>query len=117
MSIFNQKGKAMLLPVSPAKEMNYTEITTCWQDFSIADRFGEKAIRDTYNRLFNQWKENHTKEITELTLVLNWKIWQHYEQGNEALTQVYNELWEKMDLWCQENLKDDDLDYYYHTTD
>ena len=107
----------MQLPVSPAQEMNYTEITTCWTDFSIADRFGEKAIRDTYTKLFNQWKDKHPKEITELTLILNWKIWQHYEQGNEALAQVYNELWEKMDLWCQENLKGDDLDYYYHTTD
>ena len=55
----------------------YHPITTFYQDFSIADAFGESAIRDTYNRSFNVWKNNY-KYLTELVMVLNWKIWEHY---------------------------------------
>ena len=37
--------------------------TTFWQDFSIADRFGSKAIKDTYKRAFDGWK-NNTEYVT-----------------------------------------------------
>ena len=93
----------------------YTQKTTFFEDFSIADNFGESAIRDTYKRAFNGWK-NNIEYLTELVMVLNWKIWQWYEK-NEAIAKVYNELWEKADAWCCENLKGDDLAYYYRTTD
>ena len=81
----------------------YETITTFWEDFSIADAFGESAIRDTYNRAFNEWKQNY-KYLTELVMVLNWKIWQ-YHGKNEQIAQVYNKLWEQADLYACENLK------------
>ena len=39
--------------------------TTFPMDFSIADKFGTDAIRDTYNRAFNEWKGqyNHIYSI------------------------------------------------------
>ena len=94
-------------------EFNYQ--TTFFQDFSIADRFGVKAIRDTYRRAFNEWHTN-VVYITELVIVLNHKIWQHYEK-RPALAQVYNDLWEQADAWCVNNLTGDDLTYFYNTTD
>lgn len=90
--------------------------TTFWMDFSIADAFGESAVRDTYKRAFNEWK-NNVEYVTELVIVLNWKIWQHYEKQNEALTKVYDELWKEADAWCMDNLKGDDLTYFLKTTD
>lgn len=30
---------------------------------------------------------------------------------------TYQKLWLTLDGWCQENLKGDDLAYYYRTTD
>ena len=36
----------------------YELTTTFWQDFSIADCFGVQAIRDTFNRAFEEWKTN-----------------------------------------------------------
>lgn len=93
----------------------YETKTTFWEDFSIADRFGISAIKDTYKRAFNEWKSN-VEYITELVIVLNNKIWQHY-QHNETLARVYDELWRKCDDWCCKNLKGDDLSYYYSTTD
>ena len=55
---------------------DYQMMTTFWSDFSIADRFGARAIKDTYERAFNEWKDNY-QYLTELVMVLNWKIWQH----------------------------------------
>ncbi len=94
----------------------YTQITTFFEDFSIADNFGVKAIRDTYKRAFRDWKSDY-KYLTELVMVLNWKIWQHYEEGNAEYQEVYNELWEKADLYAQEHLKGEELSYFYRTTD
>lgn len=41
-------------------ELNgYEPITTFWQDFSIADKFGNKAIADTFRRAKSEWKDNY----------------------------------------------------------
>lgn len=49
-------------------ELNgYEPITTFWQDFSIADKFGNNAIADTYRRAKSEWKDNY-KYWTELCL-------------------------------------------------
>jgi len=93
----------------------YKQITTFFQDFSIADNFGVSAIKDTYKRAFNEWKSNY-KYLTELVMVLNWKIWEHNEK-NEEYAKVYNELWEKTDAYACENLKGEELSYFYSTTD
>lgn len=37
-------------------ENGYTCKTTFWMDFSIADRFGAAAVKDTFNRAFAEWK-------------------------------------------------------------
>ena len=94
----------------------YETMTTFWMDFSIADKFGIAAIRDTYNRAFNEWKSNY-KYLTELVMILNLKIWEHYKNGNEDFAKVYNEFWEKADMYACENLKGDELTYFYKTTD
>lgn len=93
----------------------YEIITTFGNDFDIAEAFGADAIRDTYNRAFNEWKGNY-KYLTELVLILNWKIWQHYEQ-NEVYARLYNELWEAADGFALDNLKGEEADYFYRTTD
>lgn len=90
--------------------------TTFWMDFSIADRFGVSAVKDTYRRAFKEWRSN-VKYLTELVMVLNHKIWQHYEAGHEDLAKVYNALWTTADNWAVENLKGEDLTYYYTVTD
>ena len=60
------------------QETGYDLITTFWEDFSIADKYGIEGVKDTYRRAFNEWKDDY-KFFTELTLVLNHKIWQHCE--------------------------------------
>lgn len=93
----------------------YHPITTFYQDFSIADAFGESAIRDTYNRSFNVWKNNY-KYLTELVMVLNWKIWEHY-LNKASYGNLYHKLWEKADEYACNNLKGEEAEYFYKTTD
>jgi hypothetical protein len=41
------------------KEVGYDLMTTFWEDFSIADKYGVPGIKDTYKRAFNEWKGNY----------------------------------------------------------
>lgn len=93
----------------------YKPKTTFYMDFSIADKFGADAIKDTYNRAFNEWKNDY-EYLTELVMVLNWKAWEHSE-NNVKYTILYNELWEEADNYALKNLKDEKLDYFCKTTD
>ena len=90
--------------------------TTFWTDFSIAEIFGVSAIKDTYKRAFREWKSNHIY-LTELVMVLNHKMWEHYQNGHKEYAKVYDELWKKADLYACENLKGEELTYFYRTTD
>ena len=93
----------------------YKQITTFFEDFSIADNFGIGAIKDTYNRAFEEWKTNY-KYLTEFVMVLNWKCWQHY-QKNDEYSELYSKLYYKTHDYACNHLKGDELTYYLHTTD
>ena len=95
--------------------MGYEFVSTFWQDFSIADMFGANAIKDTYDRAFEEWKDNYIY-LTELVIVLNWKIWEWYEK-NELTARLYNDLWEKTDAYACEHLTGDELRHFYEVTD
>lgn len=96
-------------------ENGYELTTTFWEDFTIADMFGVAAIEDTFKRAFNEWKSNHIY-LTELVIVLNHKIWQHYNR-NDKYAELYNELWEKADAYACDNLKGEELSFFYRITD
>lgn len=100
-----------------ARETGYEMKTTFWGDFTVAEILsGEKGVKDTYKRSFNSYKDD--KEYgTELSLVLNWKGWQHYGKENNELAKLYSELWEKIDQYIMDNWKGEDLEYYIKRTD
>lgn len=93
----------------------YVTFTTFYEDFTIADAFGTNAIEDTFERAFNEWKGNY-KYLTELVMVLNWKIWEHHE-NNKKYAEVYNRLWEEADGYACENLHGEEAEYFFRTTD
>ena len=97
------------------QENGYDLITTFWGDFSIADKYGIAGVKDTYKRAFSEWKDDY-KFFTELTLVLNHKIWQHCEINCE-LAALYDRLWREADEYAMNNFKGEELDYYYRITD
>lgn len=95
----------------------YKMKTTFWNDFSIADRFGIEAIKDTYNRAFDEWNKDIIY-MTELAIVLNHKIWQYYKD-REDLAEVYDELWRILDeyICCGVNYTDEEIQKYLRITD
>lgn len=96
------------------KLTGYKPKTTFYEDFSIADRFNVDAIKDTYKRAFRHWRED-VIYLTELVMVLNWKIWEHCETKDEYAV-LYNDLWEKTRAYALDNLKDTELEYFIQTT-
>lgn len=98
-----------------AEELGYEPITTFWQDFTVAEAFGSKAIEETFDRVFNEYKTNY-KYLTELVTVLNHKIWQLFET-NKPLAEIYDSLWRIADNYACDNLKGEEIEYFYRTTD
>ena len=97
-----------------ATELGYEPKTTFWSDFSIADRFGVNAIKDTYMRAFNEWK-NEYEYLTELVMVLNHKSWQF--ANNDELCELYAELYYQTLNYAYDNLKGEELSYFLEVTD
>lgn len=98
-----------------AEEIGYKPKTTFWDDFSMADKFGPEAVKDTYNRAFNEWKTDYIY-LTELVLVLNHKSWQYVDDRPE-LSALYEELYFTADEYALDNLTGEDKQYYLATTD
>lgn len=98
------------------KEMNgYETITTFYADMTIAEAYGLQGVRETYSRINRDWRSN-AEYYTEFILVLNHKIYQHHGR-NEALADLYSELWEEADTWALDNFKDEELAHYFALTD
>lgn len=97
-------------------EHNFEVQTTFWDDFGIADRFGVTAIRDTYKRALEYAKTDY-KYLTELSLVLNYRLWMYYNNGNERYAKVYDEVWRKCHRYAHRYLKGEALTFYYNVTD
>lgn len=93
----------------------YKPVSTFYMDFSICERAGTRSVRALYNRVMKEWARDY-KMLTELVMVLNWKIWQHYEK-NEKLADLYDELYESAREYAETHLEGDELQYYYETTD
>lgn len=92
---------------------NGQEFTTTFpMDFAIADRFGIKAVKDTYNRAFKEWKDD-VQYMIEFVTTLNMKCWYWHEQGNIELSEVYSDLYYKAHYACLEHFKGDKARYYY----
>lgn len=88
---------------------------TFWMDFSIADKFGANAIRDTFRRAFREWKRDY-KMLTELVMVLNHKCWAFHET-NQQYCELYAELYYKAHDYALDNLKGNELKHYLSVTD
>lgn len=108
-------GQGMTLKDWNIEEMcGYKPITTFYTDFSIADKFGIGAIKDTFNRAFNEWKTDY-KYLTELVMVMSWKSFEH--ENNHEYCKTYCDLYHKGDNYACKNLKGEELSYYFKTTD
>ena len=97
------------------QENGYELQTTFWNDFSIADRFGLSAVQDTFNRAFEEWKKT-----TSISPSWYWcsitKFGSIMKKRSDYAT-LYNTLYIQADQYAAENLKDEELSYFYDVTD
>ena len=102
-----------------AEEVGYEPLTTFWDDFSIAEKFGKNAIKDTAERVFKEWKHDY-KYLTELIMVINHKCWEH-NNTNQVLSDLYGQLYyeydEKAIRYLEQSKNQEGLTYYFRTLD
>ena len=104
---------------------------TFYGDFSIADWYGEKSVRDTYKNVIESWGDDY-KALTEIIMVLNHKSWSFNdkvdshllgsrctEEVRQRYVEVYVELYNKADAEFRKRYKDNDdaMRYYFEVTD
>lgn len=94
---------------------SYKPFTTFYSDLSIAECYGHKAIKDTYNKVLKEWGKD-IKYMTEFVMSLNYKIWQLYKI-DYITAKLYNDLWYESKEFIYKHFKGDDLDYYYNVVD
>ena len=78
------------------------------KDFRIAEIFGEEAIRDTFNRAKDEWKDN-ADYYGSFVMTLNHLLWYHYERGESELAELYDELWQNANDSICELFKGEEL--------
>lgn len=101
------------------EETGYKPKTTFWMDFCIAERFGTEAIKDTFNRAFNEWKDD-IEYLTELALVTNWKCWDWYYSKKEEISKLYAVYYHQCRDYVYSDdadFSEEDKDYYFRCTD
>lgn len=89
--------------------------TTFYLDFGIADRFGISSVRETYNRVFTEWK-NNCQYWTEVAMALNHRCW-YWHTRNEDMMLLYRNLYYKADAWAQCSMNAKELFFYAEVMD
>ncbi len=72
------------------------EMARFWGALTFAEAFGPEAVRETCERITREGQNNY-KYFTRFVIVLNRKIWQHYNQNDTLARLYYNELWRAAD--------------------
>ena len=113
----NYMGGRDLIDWNPVEMTGYEPKTTYYSDFSIAGPFGISAMEDTFNNAIKHWGDN-IEYMTEISMVLNWKTFEHYENNPELCEWYTNKYYEHRD-WVFNHFdgNDEALNYYIRTTD
>ena len=97
------------------KMLDYKFESSFWEEFSIAEDYGAEGVKEHYKVVFDQWKGN-LKYLTELVLVLNWKI-STWFGVDDTIGKTYDELLRDADVYALNTLKGEDLHSYLSTLD
>ena len=94
-NITNGAGTSLKIPCYPCDKILFPGAqlaegleradTIFFQDFSIADRYGMKAVKETFENA--RYKKRNYKEVTELAVVLNHRGWAWYTRAEEERKQ------------------------------
>lgn len=91
--------------------------TLYWQNFSIAEKFGNEEILSVYDKIFNEAKEDY-ELLTELSMILNHKCWEYSEYVDDpGLCTLYSDLYYSTRNYALEHLVGEELSYFLDITD
>lgn len=93
----------------------YKMTTTFIDDFKIANTFGASAVQDTFDRAYEEWRHNIVY-ATELAIAMSIFSCYFYEKDLE-LSMLYSDLYHKIDNWCMNHFKKQELMFYIKVTD
>ena len=105
------------LPLGP---LNYTFVN----DFAIADWYGTKDVKETYDRVKKEWLSDY-KAFTEVVIALNMLSWAHSaleKQGidnRDEFVRLYADMYYKAraDFYAQHEKNQNACDYFFEMTD
>lgn len=84
--------------------------------FTEAETDDNVDIEELYRQLFRKW-HNDVKLVAELSMCMNWKLWEHYEKGNERLSELYNTLRLRVHDYASDVFTWEEGEYYFSITD
>lgn len=90
--------------------------TLFWADFKVAEAFGEKAIRETFQNC-GDLNRRDWKEVAELAVVLNHLLWDAHNAHNEPLARLYDGYWRAVNGICSSWMDEERTSYYFQLTD
>lgn len=100
------------------KATGYKPLTTYYEMFTKEEPKGYESIKQLFDDLFALNKDaNRYEYLTELSLVLNWKMWHFHSVRDYETSHFYESLWRKVDRYALDTLKGEELKFYLHTTD
>lgn len=89
---------------------------TWFQDFNIANAFGEAAVKDTFKRAFNEWKDN-VVALKEMCFCLNINCWEFYHKNNMKMMELYRSLFYKAREYGYKHFKGDEFKEFWEFLD
>lgn len=98
------------------KETGFKFETNVRELFSEAEADDNVSIEELYRKLFREWR-NDVKLVAELSMCMNRKIREHHREGDEHLTELYNDLWMRVHNYALDVFTWEDGAYYFKTTD
>lgn len=84
--------------------------------FTEAEQKDDVDIEELYRKLFREWR-NDVKLVAELSMCMNWKLWEHHEKGDERLAELYDSLWVRVHGYASDTFTWEDGAYYFRVTD
>jgi hypothetical protein len=116
-NILAYAAKEQAIFTAQMRENGYETKTTFYSDLAIAEKSGgEKAIKDTYNRVCKEWISN-AEYFTEFVMALNIHSWACAYRKQNELGKLYADLYYKAyDLAC-ETYNDKEMSYFFETID
>lgn len=108
----------VVIEVPPTEENRKEDQFDYWKRFTQAEKDGIEAVKKTFGQII---RECHQAEkpyinLTELYIIANHKVWQHYKT-NKELAAHYDNMQRSGYEYISNNFTKEELDYFYTKTD